>query len=1609
MVIKTGIQQNIYDRLPVIGEGLARGLITDTPQFIDQVMQNVGTVAPNYGLAALESIPALQDPQRDYFAEVQRLADSAIQQQNEVKKIRNSLINNIGKPLESVIGGIATEQQEQRYPLTSFLSRFAGGLPVAGVPVTPAIQAGKATILSSAAAGAVLGALATPSLEEAPASIGMGAAFGAGGAALAKSLPNAVQFAKNTAGRLKTFANEAANQAAMAYQRNSVDRFAVRRVQAKVKPTPEAGAKPVEVQPLEMGAATPLPEMQPMPKQGETPLEMQPEGFEAFRDKIKSEIRAEYGDDVFSKDPNFETSMEKMIREDYGFRFLGEGSPSKPLTEEQALALRKAAAKKAYDEMSSSLEMEALAEKINLLKQQKGRVEEYLAKRKAEPLRTDEEKLLNERLTELKELQAQEKEYQAQQKAIEAEQQAQAKLQAAEEARQQKINEQIEKLKAEQQAITQRASAEEDLLKQQAQEKAAEIADQNRVKELEAQVKEAESYAETFKSKDRQRRAALKEKQDADIKEIKADTSLSDEQKAEKIKALKKAQKQDLKPAQDDSLTKLEEAKTALRTEKEAQASAKAAKKEALRLAKEKAAIARKRAESEQKQKDLETQLEQLQAARDASPVETEDPNLPRGEVLNQWIKSTEERLNAEKTKQAALRAEELASYGFDKKPSELERELTGINKQLNQASQELKTKLKTIADTVRNKTEKQLRLADAVSPVTPTVEQLRQADMTGFAYKDGVLSAVSITPKPAATTRVIKKDGKTHTVELTSDGRVAQVDTVLNPKEKASLDAIEMMETAVDNVFSGKKLNEPEAIKPDEIAKSKFKGTGIASKYLRGIEVGTRKVFRPIQNAVDVIDQALGNKVARYQADLVANPKVLLDELKAALKLNLSDDKFIEYVNKLFPDKKFGLNINYEFEQATAAQKNFITRYNTWRKKYKAELELAGAKETEFVGAYLPRRTNLDWWLNRDGSEIKEFMANAKKQNPHADNDMILEAFNKERKVEYVRDELLDGYKNIGEALLIDIGQIGRQKAVNKFYDNQLEYGKGTSKLLDEMVSKIEDPIDREDAKQLIFRLFETPATTTDPLWKSIGHTANKLRYATMLGGVGTAATQLTALPRYGVLFGAKNMLQGFLSVGRKDLPIGISSIINDAYEGSTAGKLNALDKVFSTLSTGLFNAANKLEAKLGLSTAFTWLSNGAKKGNADVTSYLRERYGDRADGLIAKLKDYSNKPNKSFDAEIFELAFTAARDRGGVALAKADKTFKSLDPTSPLTRELYTLQTWAIKNANTVADLTIGQFKKGNTGKAIANTLALVAVSPLLQAAFQTGIESAGTLIGKAAAGDDVNLEMDALAQDRFKNNIARSYAGLVPMAGSPVLLNQIVEGEWESAIANYFVKGLGSMARITMNTGKAMGSGFTQGMRESKGNVGAGFLQAGLAAFDVDANKSFTKLPPRPITEAYYSIVDPMMRGANSRVVKDYAGNLERIYNEKPEVKLERQITQAERQLKAGVPESLVGTSKGQRLYEDATNKNIAAVQSTFGGGDAKKDFRNFRSQLQALPTSQRLSALKKYYDSAPSQVRMGILSSLEKELARGVNGGMITDDEAMNILKDFGYGF
>jgi hypothetical protein len=558
-------------------------------------------------------------------------------------------------------------------------------------------------------------------------------------------------------------------------------------------------------------------------------------------------------------------------------------------------------------------------------------------------------------------------------------------------------------------------------------------------------------------------------------------------------------------------------------------------------------------------------------------------------------------------------------------------------------------------------------------------------------------------------------------------------------------------------------------------------------------------------------------------------------------------------------------------------------------------------------------------------------------------------------------------------------------------------------------MVSKIEDPIDREDAKQLIFRLFETPATTTDPLWKSIGYTANKLRYATMLGGVGTAATQLTALPRYGVLFGVKNMLQGFLSVGRKDLPIGISSIINDAYEGSTAGKLNALDKVFSTLSTGLFNAANKLEAKLGLSTAFTWLSNGAKKGNADVTSYLKERYGDRADGLIAKLKDYSNKPNKSFDAEIFELAFTAARDRGGVALAKADKTFKSLDPTSPLTRELYTLQTWAIKNANTVADLTIGQFKKGNTGKAIGNTLALVAVSPLLQAAFQTGIESAGTLIGKAAAGDDVNLEMDALAQDRFKNNIARSYAGLVPMAGSPVLLSQIVEGEWESAIANYFVKGLGSMARITMNTGKAMGSGFTQGMRESKGNVGAGFLQAGLAAFDVDANKSFTKLPPRPITEAYYSIVDPMRRGANSRVVKDYAGNLERIYNEKPEVKLERQITQAERQLKAGVPESLVGTSKGQRLYEDATNKNIAAVQSTFGGGDAKKDFRNFRSQLQTLPTSQRLPALKKYYDSAPSQVRMGILSSLEKELARGVNGGMITDDEAMNILKDFGYGF
>jgi len=1503
---------SISDYLPAVGESALRGGISDTAGVIDAIQQNVTKAIPAYALSSLEALPALATPEEDYFQTVQTLTDALVKQQNDNNLVRNALIENVGKPIDAVIGGIATEQQESRYPVSSTLARFGGGmlnpalgLKAAGLLEIPNLlkQIGQASL-----GGATIGALSTQRPQDLFQNTAMGSVFGAAAVPFAMGISATVQAAKQASGQLKAFANQ------LSQQRYTPALNNVRRVQPQ----------------------TQAPQAQPI-KQGYAPI--QQEAKQALNVKNEAPLMPKV-----EAAPPAPKIPDKMI----------------PVIEQQLQAEQKiATVGERFKAISNDLTLQKQLEEKKLLWQKQSRLQEYLEKKKGKPLTSDEQKALETRLKELEDIRRNEAYEERQRKAIEAEETRKRIAIEAEQKRQDAINQQIEEIVNRQNRLADKA-----LNVREKQSKGKSGIKARNAKELIARTHEGGVFDDIFETlvNFKLNRDSLSKNYDVadglgkgflrnytvknggyqldilieeaigrrgldpieirnELKDLFAKHNTPLDYFRSKEKKLFDLESQNKKAELEDKTGelqfKLEEVSDKLAGElttgerilnerkyeklfNELDSLSKFATPDVASLSKEELAI--KKIES------LNADLQKLEAEKAQIIVPKEEPtDLPRLKILDKWISETKNRISQEKIKQAALKEKELQAYGMgDKTTVEIKKEITDTKKQYAEISKAVTQKIRKMA---------------------------------------------------------------------------------IEAKEPSG----------IDNALGLSGNNGTKAV---EIPKPNSKLGG-------AIRSALRKNFMPIQNAVDTINQGLGNKVSSFEADLNSNPYQLINELNSKLGLKDNSDKALHaHIEKLFPDKSLSVNLEYRGKDLNDEQKAFLDIYQDWRKQYKKELESAGVKETKEIENYLPRRIIFEYWSNKEGSNLHDFITKERRKNPFADNDLIVEQFNRERIMRNVGNDDLKGYHTAADAVLLDIKQIGKQKAINKFFDNKLEYGKGHGKLIDDMVSDITDPIDKADAATLIGGLFKTNPVITNPALRALAYWTDKIRYSSLLGKPLTALKQLTSIPRYGMRYGIEHTLTGLSMIPNKYLPVSLNRMINDIERGTTADKIGWFDKIFTNLSTGLFDKANQFEGKLGMSAAFSWLTKGAKKGNKDVLDYLSRRYGERAGELTEKLKAYADKPYRSFDKDILDLSFSAARDRGGAAFGKADKTFGAINPegmNAGVRQEFYKLQTWGLKNANTVSDLTFGEIKRGNIKGGVANFFGLLMIAPLVEGLTQTAFESSGDILRDSVSGRGARLELDALAEDRLSKNISNAYLSFIPFVGNKYTLDQLTDPtKWNEAIGNIVYKGAGSVGTILGASGKAASSGFTKGLREKKG-IGGAVLSAAGAIVDPDMNKAFSKLPPSPITETIYNVVDPAIRGGNSAVEKRKVDELVRIQAAKPENKKAAKIERIETHIKAGVPESIAGTPYGEQVYAQQTNKNTKAYLENW---KRTGDVSAMADKVRSLPTNEaRTEFLVQAYRVSSDDGKIQIRSKVEDGLVKAVSENRMTEKEALTILRKF----
>ncbi len=908
---------------------------------------------------------------------------------------------------------------------------------------------------------------------------------------------------------------------------------------------------------------------------------------------------------------------------------------------------------------------------------------------------------------------------------------------------------------------------------------------------------------------------------------------------------------------------------------------------------------------------------------------------------------------------------------------------------------------------------------------IATSEQYLKEQGLSYAGYENGKMKVATFDPNlsktviaanPKTTNYRVKRNGSQFSIEIDADGKPVTVEREATPVEKVWHRSQEGIHTQIDRIFglteegpvvteadhgSGggkppenapKKTGGSDENPPPEDSESRILRTQPSKKDQRLI----REQMQPIQNAVDEIHQELGNRVAKLEANYINKPTVLLKGLAESVGYetkNFNPNDFVKHLIRLWGSKaEDAYTYNHVAqmpERLSVEQREFLAKSQAFWLEHRAGLEAMGIDPAKLIeGLYAPREVDYNKWFDLQDSttktEIKDLINS--KEDGYYDEDKIMGELTEVRKFNIIPDSEMPAYRSGAEAIVIRIKKIAQQQALQEFFGNRLEKGKGYSSAVNGLLDEFGiQGSDRRDAQFLLQRLFDkTPYTDNAAL-----NLLNRFRFAVILGAPATAVKQpVLGAIRNSFRFNIENAIKGISTMNDPAFQGHFAGLMNDIQKGDIGSKLQLADMA----ATGMFRFANQKEAAMGISSAYHAMVNDSHKAlngkaSKSFSEYMKRRYGaDPAamDALIVKLAAQKGRKYAGFDLDVLNAVTTYARDRGSLALSKADKTAAALDPRNMVNREAYKLLTYNMKDTNTLIDMTAGEMKRGNWGTGMINIVTQVALLTALNGLATDQILRVGSGTQTAAQGHSFSEGYERGGIARTVGQVQNAALGLIPFLSTysvEKLLDPQTVGE---TIANAVFKGLGTTSKLVVDSVKAT-------VESVKASNKEGAFPDLSGALNPELNPSFKNLPPRILAETAYNIIDPLVRGDKAQVVLKEQEKLQYEASQTEEAKAKKLEDDKKKYRHAGVPQELAGTKKGAVLYEKATNKGYKAY-STASRSFTPEDYK-LGMQVTRELNQQPLGERKAYFDSLPSVEQKAYMAATWKRAQQDYVNGKI----------------
>lgn len=799
-------------------------------------------------------------------------------------------------------------------------------------------------------------------------------------------------------------------------------------------------------------------------------------------------------------------------------------------------------------------------------------------------------------------------------------------------------------------------------------------------------------------------------------------------------------------------------------------------------------------------------------------------------------------------------------------------------------------------------------------------VEFFKEQGLTHVEIKDGKIKlAVSADDSSIRLPPIkVKKYGSEFAISRDEAGNITEISRPQTPEEIAYQKAEESILDGIDQLFGVSK--DPVTKTEPAVEQVDKKGYKTDSK-----RAAIQKTFMPIQNAVDEISQKIGNKLAKLVAQSQSRPIVEAENLAKAVGYQYEGvfdiTEFKKYLQELFPGgfegKKTYMHVSEMPERLNAAQRDFLIK---WHKHF------GGEKIT------LPREYDQNEIFKKQSAE-DQIEIKRKLEEEGLDSDLVQDQLFEKRKFEIVPDDYIEIALDPADQIITRLQRIAKQKSLEEFFQRPLDGKKGYKAMVDDLIVEegLKGTPDGVQVKELLTRFFE-PRPYTDNIFIRI---LNQFRYGTTLGGAASAIKQpLLGANRMILRNGIVRFFKGLQMVKDPVMQNHMVDVMGDIDKEGNRGIM----KVIDNLNTGLFQMANKKgEMVPVMTTNYQYLVDESSKllrgkGSASFKDYMSRRFGDKADYLIEMFAGFKNKKYTAFDPDVLETVVTVARDRGTLAMSKADKTFYSLSK-NPLTAGAYKLGTFTIKDMNAISDGTLGEIQRGRWGEGLKNAVTWGILYGATNGLISDIVLRVGS--GLQTTAEDLNLRDGIQSEDI--TNIPESFGRGFTRGGLQRTSEQIVSSYFsmlaftdkystekffdsDSAIAGVFMNklmpGVPGMIKTSTDSIKAM-----------RGNPSNEFERATfnpLQVLNPDYNPSLKYLPPRILTETYYNIGDPLLRGSAAKVVEREVARLDYEKERTSTAQLEKQDNENKAEKKAGVPTEMIGTSEGKMLANKLQNK-------------------------------------------------------------------------------------